>query len=140
MPLSFCWDNDDARLLVCETRCTIQQQQRKRPPTSMSTMKIPTQDQNKLISSANTTFDLNNFAETQAVLMFISNDKCELKEMETINLVSAEQLVDLCTPFLVIVTFSFPLHYSLQSSPIFFIDNFEIRTNRTTCIKQFQRN
>lgn len=99
MPLSFCWDTDDPRLLICETRCAIQKHQRKRPPTSMSTMKIPSQDQKSPVKA--TSFDFENFAELQAVVMFASSEKAELKEMERINFVAAEQLVNLCAPYLV---------------------------------------
>lgn len=62
-------------------------------------MKISPQDQKSPVKSIS--FDFENFAELQAIVMFVSNEKVELKEMERINLVSAEQLVNLCAPYLV---------------------------------------
>jgi hypothetical protein len=40
------------------------------------------------------------FSESQAYIMFVTN-KCELKELESVNLSLGEQLANLCAPHIV---------------------------------------
>lgn len=102
MPTTFCWDSEDGRLLVCETR-RVQQTNEKRPPTSMSTMRgISVQEQKTKSPNHSIASTSEHVSETQAIVLFVTNDsKCEIKEMETINLKNGEQLVNMCTPFVV---------------------------------------
>lgn len=93
MPMKFCWDNEDPRVLACEIR-DLSNQTEKRPPTSLSTMN--TTDQTP--SSAHA---VNNepSSDSQIVILFTTNDiRNEVKLMEVINLDFEEQLLDMHAP------------------------------------------
>lgn len=96
MPISFCWDNEDARILACETRRLIASNE-KRPPTSMGTMRS---EINSIPTHPNTNSD--QVAELQVNVLFPTNDSRNLiKSMETLDLQFGEQLIDMYTPYVV---------------------------------------
>ncbi|XP_059617138.1 intraflagellar transport protein 140 homolog [Phlebotomus argentipes] len=78
LPVSFRWDAEDARLLVCEVRCI--QQKSRTTEERQSHMQTVT--------------------ESQACVMFVS-ERGGLQELETINLSPGEQLVNLCAPHII---------------------------------------
>lgn len=96
MPISFCWDNEDARILACETRRLVASNE-KRPPTSMGTMRS---EINSIPTHPNTNSD--QVAELQVNVLFPTNDSRNLiKSMETLDLQFGEQLIDMYTPYVV---------------------------------------
>lgn len=96
MPISFCWDNEDARILACETRRLVASNE-KRPPTSMGTMRS---ESNLIPTHPNTNSD--QVAELQVNVLFPTNDSRNLiKSMETLDLQFGEQLIDMYTPYVV---------------------------------------
>lgn len=98
MPMSFCWDSEDARMLACETRC-FPQSNEKKPPTSMGTMRNGLKPPNE----ANQSTAANSAVpESQIVVLFPTNNaKYPIKPMEYLNLEFNEQLVTMCTPYIV---------------------------------------
>lgn len=97
MPISFCWDNEDARILACETRRLVASNE-KRPPTSMGTMRSI--ESNLIPTHPNTNAD--QVAELQVNVLFPTNDSRNLiKSMETLDLQFGEQLIDMYTPYVV---------------------------------------
>lgn len=97
MPMRFCWDNDDPRILACEIR-RLSDDNEKRPPTSLSTMN--TSDQ--LPGSAHAPIS-EPASSSQIAILFTTNDtRNEIKPMEVINLDFEEQLLDMRAPHAVI--------------------------------------
>lgn len=93
--MTFCWDNEDSRILACETRRLIPSNE-KRPPTSMNTMR------EKDLSPTQSIANYNSEPESQTVILFPTNNTRNLiKPMEHLNLEFGEQLIDLYTPYLV---------------------------------------
>lgn len=95
--MSFCWDNEDSRILACETRRLVQPND-KRPPTSMGTMRP------KEIKSTPThgKADGEQEPDSQVFIMFPTNDVRNLiKSMEILDLQFGEQLIDMYTPYVV---------------------------------------
>ncbi|XP_037026669.1 intraflagellar transport protein 140 homolog [Bradysia coprophila] len=83
LPTNFYWDTDDCRLFACETRFI-----------HSKTFK------NGISSNSKTTADSTQssvLTESVVNVMFVT-DKCEIKELESLNLISGEQLVNLCVP------------------------------------------
>lgn len=97
MPVSFCWDNEDSRIVACETR-RLMQPNEKRPPTSMGTMrpKDPT------FSPTHGNAGNQQVTDSQVFVMFPTNDVRNLvKSMEVLDLQFGEQLIDMYTPYVV---------------------------------------
>lgn len=97
IPITFFWDTDDSRLLGCEVRSIQNQKSTKSPSHSMT--------------STNSSC----IGESLINIMFIT-EKCEIKELETINLNSGQQLINLCAPHAVcnnflLFFFAFPLNF-----------------------------
>lgn len=76
------WDTDEPRLLAIESKTVCQQQTKSKESTN---------------SYSGNTSGLNNLIESEAMIMFYS-DKDKLYLLESINLSSGEQLVNLCVP------------------------------------------
>lgn len=100
LPMNFCWDNDDARFLACQTRRVPQAAEKRAPPTSMSTMRRAsevTKSPNHSLAS------IQDYAtDSQVMILFVKNgSNLEIKQMEHTNLVVSEELVNLCAPYLV---------------------------------------
>lgn len=99
MPITFCWDNEDARILACETRRLVQPNE-KRPPTSMGTMRPKDTTSNQTISDANN----DQVADSQVFILFPTNDNRNvIKSMEIMDLHFGEQLIDMYTPYVVCI-------------------------------------
>lgn len=97
MPIMFSWDNEDARILACETRRLILPNE-KRPPTSMGTMRSIESKS----SPVHANFNTDQVADSQVVVLFPTNDSRNLiKSMETLDLHFGEQLIDMYTPYVV---------------------------------------
>lgn len=95
MPVSFCWDNEDSRIVACETRRLVQPNE-KRPPTSMGTMRPKDPKLSPMHSSGEQVPD------SQVFVMFPTNDVRNLvKPMEILGLQFGEQLIDMYTPYVV---------------------------------------
>lgn len=77
IPITFFWDTDDSRLLACEVRSI--QKSIKSPSHSIST-----------------TTNSSNLCESLIKIMFIKES--DINELETINLNSGQQLINLCAP------------------------------------------
>ena len=94
LPISFYWNVDDHRLVACESRIIGHQVQRQK----------------------NTSL-----CESQAFILFLSDKS--VKVLEVVNLSSGEQLLNLCTPFVVsfVVAFYFEFSEILSSFKLFFI-------------------
>lgn len=98
MPITFCWDNEDARILACETRRLVQLNE-KRTPTSMGTMRPKDEISNQANSDAN-----NQVADSQVFILFPTNDNRNvIKSMEIMDLHFGEQLIDMSTPYVVCI-------------------------------------
>lgn len=96
MPILFCWDNEDARILACETR-RIMSSNEKRPPTSMGTMR----NMEKMLSPSHQK-TTEQAVESQVFILFPTNDnRNTIKSMEVMDLQFGEQLIDMYTPFVV---------------------------------------
>lgn len=96
MPIKFCWDNEDARVLACEVRRLFNEKD-KRPPTSMSTIHA-----NEIQASPTLPTNGDHLAESQIVILFTTNDiRNAVKPMEVLNLDFEEQLLDMFTPHVV---------------------------------------
>lgn len=97
MPITFNWDNEDPRILACETR-RISHANDKMLPTSMSTMS--TIDKNS--SPIHPTIHNEQASDSQIVILFATNDvRNTIKSMEYLNLDFGEQLIDMFTPYVV---------------------------------------
>lgn len=86
LPTNFYWDTDDSRLFACETRFI----HSKTFKNGISSNK----------SNGKNNSDSNQFSgptESVVNVMFVT-DKCEIKELESLNLITGEQLVNLCVP------------------------------------------
>lgn len=95
VPITFCWDNEDARILACETRRLLTSND-KRPPTSMGTMRS---GEKKSSPSHQTSVDT---VESQVFILFPTNDvRNMMKSMEILDLQFGEQLIDVYTPYVV---------------------------------------
>lgn len=93
MPIQFCWNNEDARILACEVRRLFNDKD-KHPPTSMSTMHA-----NEKLSSPTLSANGDQRAESHIVILFTTNDvRNAVKPMEVLNLDFEEQLLDMFTP------------------------------------------
>lgn len=94
--MSFCWDNEDARIVACETR-RLTQPNDKRPPTSMGTMRAESKS-----SPMHANSNDDQAIDSQIFIMFPTNDnKNFIKPMETLDLQFGEQLIDMYTPYVV---------------------------------------
>ncbi|XP_055684546.1 intraflagellar transport protein 140 homolog [Lutzomyia longipalpis] len=80
LPVSFKWDTDDARLVVCEVRCI--------------------QQKSRVSATEERQIQMQTVTESQACVMFIS-ERSGFQELETINLAPGEQLVNLCAPHVI---------------------------------------
>lgn len=99
LPTNFAWDAVDGRFVVCETR-RVPQLSEKRPPTSLSTMRR----MSNLQAAASSPNHLSSptKSHTQAAIFFVKNDsKCEIKDVEILNLIAGEQIVNFWAPFVV---------------------------------------
>lgn len=97
MPILFCWDNEDARILACETRRLISPNE-KRPPTSMGTMRSLETKSSPIHGNANP----DQMPDSQVFVLFSTNDTRNLiKTMEILDLNFSEQLIDMYTPYVV---------------------------------------
>lgn len=93
--MSFCWDNEDPRLITVETRRIIQSGE-KRPPTSTGTMQPKTSSPTHSFANSSTE------PESQIVILFPTNDlRNVIKPIEHLDLEFGEELIDLYTPFVV---------------------------------------
>lgn len=93
--MSFCWDNEDPRLIAVETR-RVNQSNEKRLPTSMGTMRPKNSSPTHSIVNSNTE------PESQIVILFPTNDlRNVIKPIEQLDLEFGEELIDLYTPFVV---------------------------------------
>lgn len=99
--MNFRWDSEDARFLACQTRRVPQAADKRAPPTSMSTMRQASEAKAK--SPNHSLASAQEYAsDSQVVILFIKNGShLEIKQMEHVNLVVSEELVNLCTPYLV---------------------------------------
>lgn len=96
MPIKFCWDNEDARILACEVR-RIFNGKDECPPTSMSTMHANEEQPGPTLATNG-----DQKAESQIVILFTTNDvRNAIKPMEVLNLDFEEQLLDMFTPHVV---------------------------------------
>ncbi|XP_031624107.1 intraflagellar transport protein 140 homolog isoform X2 [Contarinia nasturtii] len=96
VPVSFCWDNEDTRIVACETRRLIQPNE-KRPPTSMGTMRAPSK-----LSPINAKLNNENVPDSQVYIMFATNDsRNQIKSIEILDLKFGEQLIDMYTPYVI---------------------------------------
>ncbi|GAB0089345.1 intraflagellar transport protein 140 homolog [Sergentomyia squamirostris] len=82
LPVSFRWDTDDCRLLVCEVRCIQQKSRASNSADERQSQQMQT------------------VTESQACVMFVP-ERGGLRELETINLAPGEQLVNLCAPHVI---------------------------------------
>lgn len=90
--MSFCWDNEDPRLIAVETR-RLNQSNEKRSPTSMRP---------KHLSPTHSIANSNTEPESQIVILFPTNDlRNVIKPIEHLDLEFGEELIDLYTPFVV---------------------------------------
>lgn len=97
LPMTFCWDNEDPRILACETR-RLNQSNDKRPPTSMSTMRGKEMKKSPTHSVGNMDAE----PDSQVVILFPTNDlRNIIKPVEYLNLDFGEQLIDCYTPYVV---------------------------------------
>ncbi|XP_055845818.1 intraflagellar transport protein 140 homolog [Episyrphus balteatus] len=136
LPIVFFWDTDDSRLLAIEARSIAQQaqyhqrrklqlqlqQQQQQKQQEKGVKEEGDMESNALLSSsgakpkavvANAT-NLEDYNETQAIVMFHAADKCTLKVLEMVNLASGEQLVNLCAPNVITLDISVVKKRSLQ--------------------------
>lgn len=96
VPISFCWDNEDARILACETR-RLMQANEKRPPTSMETMRPTDTKTSPTHASAS-----DQVADSQVFILFPTNDSRNVvKAVEVLDMQFEEQLIDMYTPYTV---------------------------------------
>lgn len=99
MPVAFYWDTDDHRLIVCETR-SIPNESEKDGVMRNKVSKFsvtPSKSEKQSLS-----LDTEPSPESQANVLFVTMDnRSELKELETINLVPGERVLNLCSPFIV---------------------------------------
>lgn len=101
VPITFCWDNEDARILACETRRLVPSND-KRPPTSMGTMR----NMEKKLSPSHQNAANDHSVESQVFILFPTNDiRNTIKSMEVLDLQFGEQLIDMYTPYVVIFLF-----------------------------------
>lgn len=97
MPITFCWDNEDARILACETRRLVTSNE-KRPPTSLGTMRT----MEKKLSPSHQNASNDHAVESQVFILFPTNDvRNTIKSMEVLDLQFGEQLIDMHTPYVV---------------------------------------
>jgi hypothetical protein len=92
LPINFYWDDEDARLLCCQVRCA----PHLAALNATKTNDVDQQQYHHQQKAKNST----TFSESLAYIMFVTN-KCELKELETVNLSLGEQLENLCAPHIV---------------------------------------
>lgn len=96
VPVSFCWDNEDSRIVACETRRLVQPNE-KRPPTSMGTMR-PKEPKSSPTHGVMTEQE----PDSQVFILFPTNDVRNLiKSMEILDLEFGEQLIAMHTPYVV---------------------------------------
>lgn len=88
LPTNFYWDTDDSRLFACETRLIQTKLLKNALPTSSNKPNNKTPFETTSISGP---------TESVANVMFVT-DKCEIKELESLDMMSGEQLVNLCVP------------------------------------------
>lgn len=110
MPVTFFWDTDDARLVVCETRCISNGASKTtRKPTKPKY--TPTRSVGggggSLPRGTKSSSDAEQSSESSASVMFITADaKSELKTMETMNLVPGETVLNLSSPYVVTLKYN----------------------------------
>lgn len=103
VPIIFCWDNEDARILACETRRLVSSNE-KRPPTSMGTMR----NIEKKLSPSHQNATSEHTVESQVFILFPTNDiRNTIKSMEVLDLQFGEQLIDMYTPYVVMIHFEY---------------------------------
>lgn len=85
--------------MACETRCLVAPNE-KRPPTSMGTMR----NMEKKLSPSHQSTTANHTVESQVFILFPTNDiRNMLKSMEVLDLQFGEQLIDMYTPYVVLI-------------------------------------
>lgn len=95
IPISFCWDNEDPRLIAVETR-RVNHSNDKIPLTSMGKMGPKNPSPTHSIANTNTE------PESQIVILFPTNDlRNVIKPIEHLDLEFGEEFIDFYTPFVV---------------------------------------
>lgn len=92
--MNFYWDTDENQLLAVETRSIADIEE-----NSKHDEKVAKQ---KEVERKNTTH--NQSVETEILVMFY-NESGAIKVLETLNLSTGEQLVNLCVPYIVSISF-----------------------------------